>query len=301
MIKVNKVFPTVVDLHPQQVLDTDTEVFRLVVQKLDRESAHACTFGGDFELNFCACAEFLDNEHENFSTCHTPCPREYGNRQVAGTYHWLSVLYTSLPGFPMEFEKLPIWWCTVTCSRQNFETCSFKTPYASPHKRVELITSDSGTGKLCIWSERMPRTMNTNMWLANWGSGSSLKQDCSYSKSWLLISPMFTKPILVDPKKLAEMFPGGKWFRTSFVLSDKIECHPSFSISSFSFCSSLFSNLCFSWAVRKPLCFSWCFQLAKIYMTGWTCSLCRNRQSLLLMPTWVGLHDNPCTNHTWHL
>ena len=86
-----------------------------------------------------------------------------------------------LARFPMKFEKLPIRRCTVTCSRQNFETCSFKMPYASPHKRVELIPSDRNCAYGNFRSERMPRTMNTSMWLANWGSGSSLEQDCSYS------------------------------------------------------------------------------------------------------------------------
>ena len=43
---------------------THTAVFRLVVQKLQRESVHARTFGGDFELKFCACA----NSRHNFWT-----------------------------------------------------------------------------------------------------------------------------------------------------------------------------------------------------------------------------------------
>lgn len=124
------------------------------------------------------------------------CPRRRkGTRLVT---KGVNCLVHKFAGFPMKFEKLPIWWCTITGSRQNFETCSFKTTYTAPHKWVELITSDRGTGKLTYGnfrSERMPRTMNTSIWLANWGLGSSLKQDCSYSKSWLLISPMFMKPI----------------------------------------------------------------------------------------------------------
>ena len=36
-----------------------TEVCRLVVTNLRRKSAHALTFGGDFELKFRACANFL--------------------------------------------------------------------------------------------------------------------------------------------------------------------------------------------------------------------------------------------------
>ena len=46
-----------------------TAVFRLVVQKLRRESAHARPFGGDFELRILRMREFssrfLDNQPEN--------------------------------------------------------------------------------------------------------------------------------------------------------------------------------------------------------------------------------------------
>ena len=47
-----------------------TAVFSLVVQKSRRESAHARTFGGDFELKFLRMRRFLlrilDNQPENF-------------------------------------------------------------------------------------------------------------------------------------------------------------------------------------------------------------------------------------------
>ena len=47
----------------------DTEVCRLVVTNLRRKSAHALTFGGDFELKFRACAnsrrEICDNQPAN--------------------------------------------------------------------------------------------------------------------------------------------------------------------------------------------------------------------------------------------
>ena len=50
-----------------------TAVFRLVVQKLRRESAHARPFGGDFELKILRMREFssrfLDNQPENCCIC----------------------------------------------------------------------------------------------------------------------------------------------------------------------------------------------------------------------------------------
>ena len=52
-----------------QPVRRDTAVFRLVVQKSRRESAHARTFGGDFELKILRMREFssrfLDNQPEN--------------------------------------------------------------------------------------------------------------------------------------------------------------------------------------------------------------------------------------------
>ena len=49
-----------------------TAVFRLVVQKLRRESAHARTFGGDFGLKILRMrgfsSRFLDNQPENCCT-----------------------------------------------------------------------------------------------------------------------------------------------------------------------------------------------------------------------------------------
>ena len=49
-----------------------TEVCRLVVTNLRRKSAHALTFGGDFELKFRACAnsrrEICDNQPANLCT-----------------------------------------------------------------------------------------------------------------------------------------------------------------------------------------------------------------------------------------
>ena len=48
---------------------TSTEVCRLVVTNLRRKSAHALTFGGDFELKFRACAnsrrKICDNQPAN--------------------------------------------------------------------------------------------------------------------------------------------------------------------------------------------------------------------------------------------
>lgn len=86
-------------------------------------------------------------------------------------------------------------------------------------------------------------------------------------------------------QKIRWNVPGGKWFCTSFVLSDKIVSKSWWSMSSRAL-YFLLSNLCFCWTVCKPLCFLWCVQVTKIYMTGCTCSLCRSRHSLMLMPTW---------------
>ena len=54
------------------VQDSSTAVFRLVVQKLRRETAHAHTFDGDFDLKIMRMREFssrfLDNQPENRCT-----------------------------------------------------------------------------------------------------------------------------------------------------------------------------------------------------------------------------------------
>ena len=59
-------------LSPREVLmfnNAGTAVFRLVVQKLRRESTHARPFGGDFELKILRMrgfsSRFLDNQPEN--------------------------------------------------------------------------------------------------------------------------------------------------------------------------------------------------------------------------------------------
>ena len=76
-------------MHAYEQTDKDnynTAVFWLVVQKLRRESAHARTFDGDFELKIIMrmrgfSSQFLDNQPENRCRC---CLMSMSLVQLAG-------------------------------------------------------------------------------------------------------------------------------------------------------------------------------------------------------------------------
>ena len=106
----------------------------------------------------------------------------------------LTVLCTRLQGFPWILKKLPI--CIALPKLWNLQ---LQDDVHSPtqvsrvdhqwqrYRRTVHMEILGQNSELAPWIQ--------SIWLANWGLGSSLEQDCSYSKSWLLISPMFTKPI----------------------------------------------------------------------------------------------------------
>ena len=131
-------------------------------------------------MNSCACAEFLDNHHENFSTCHTPRGIRIhpaipgGLDQVGGIQEKEKrpgLITERVNCFVYKFVRFPIW------SLKNFlfgdapshVVAKTLKPAASRH-RMHPHASGCGTGN-CAYgnfrSERMPRTMNTSIcgWL----------------------------------------------------------------------------------------------------------------------------------------
>ena len=83
---------------------TVTAVFSLAVQKLRRESAHARTFGGDFELKIlhmrAFSSRFLDNQPEN---CYNTCTYHFLRYQFKCKYE--TIILPPFYHFPSKCEK----------------------------------------------------------------------------------------------------------------------------------------------------------------------------------------------------